>query len=245
MCYALYVNVGYYRMISMAFIAATSLITATLFLFLFLGQSLCTDDDPSFYPGHLEPLGARHNKSSVKTLFTFPKPLQFFQNFVSASFPLLIKGGAKLSPAFTQWTDEYFVSYPDSDNFFWSTLRMERKRNEQKAIYNESLLNSSWGVTETKIFTWWTVSPNLFSKYKNKSYIHWWYCLQKIFILSWLRSFSCLFLMCIRQFRFIVIQLSALPPFLHLPSNTLITRANQFLPSRDKIPMFVTRSSTN
>lgn len=104
-------------MISMASIAATSSITPALFLFLFLGQSLCTDDDPSFYPGHLEPLGARHNKSSVKTLFTFPKPQQFFQNFVSASFPLLIKGGAKLSPAFTQWTDEYFVSVPESDNF--------------------------------------------------------------------------------------------------------------------------------
>lgn len=104
-------------MISMASIAATSSITPALFLFLFLGQSLCTDEDPSFYPGHLEPLGARHNKSSVKTLFTFPKPQQFFQNFVSASFPLLIKGGAKLSPAFTQWTDEYFVSVPESDNF--------------------------------------------------------------------------------------------------------------------------------
>ena len=97
--------------------AATSWITPAFFLFLFLGQCLCTDDDPSFYPGHLEPLGARHNKSCVKTLFTFPEPQQFFQNFVSASFPLLIKGGAKLSPAFTQWTDQYFVSFPESENF--------------------------------------------------------------------------------------------------------------------------------
>lgn len=104
-------------MISMVSTAAASSITPTFFMFLFLGQSLCTDDDPSFYPGHLEPLGARHNKSSVKTLFTFPKPQQFFENFVSASFPLLIKGGAKLSPAFTQWTDEYFVSFPESENF--------------------------------------------------------------------------------------------------------------------------------
>lgn len=28
----------------------------------------------------------------------------------------MIKGGAKLSPAFTQWTDEYFVSVPESDD---------------------------------------------------------------------------------------------------------------------------------
>lgn len=104
-------------MISMVSTASALSITPAFFLFLFLGQSLCTDDDPSFYPGHLEPLGARHNKSSVKTLFTFPKPQQFFENFASASFPLLIKGGAKLSPAFTQWTDEYFVSFPESENF--------------------------------------------------------------------------------------------------------------------------------
>ena len=108
---------GHCRMINMASIVATSSITLALCLFLFLGQSVCTNEDPSLYPGHLEPLGARHNKSSVKTLFAFPEPREFFQNFVSASFPLLIKGGAKLSPAFTQWTDKYFVSVAESDNF--------------------------------------------------------------------------------------------------------------------------------
>lgn len=86
-------------------------------LFLFLRLSVCTNDDPSLFPGHLEPLGARHNKSSVKTLFAFPEPREFFQNFASASFPLLIKGGAKLSPAFVKWTDDYFVSVPGSDSF--------------------------------------------------------------------------------------------------------------------------------
>lgn len=101
----------------MAFAAAASMITPVFFLFLFLGHSFCINDDPSLYPGHLEPLGARHNKSSVQTLFAFPDPREFFQNFVSVSFPLMIKGGAKLSPAFTQWTDEYFVSVPESDDF--------------------------------------------------------------------------------------------------------------------------------
>lgn len=101
----------------MASVAATSSITPAFFLFLFLGHSVCTNDDPSLYPGHLEPLGSRRNKSSVKTLFAFPEPREFFQTFASASIPLLIKGGAKLSPAFTQWTDEYFVSVPESENF--------------------------------------------------------------------------------------------------------------------------------
>ena len=108
---------GHHRITSMASIAATSSITPAFFLFLFVGRSVCTNDDPSFYPGHLEPLGARHNKSSVKTLFAFPGPREFFQNFVTANVPLLIIGGAKLSPAFTQWTDEYFMSVPDSNSF--------------------------------------------------------------------------------------------------------------------------------
>ena len=86
-------------------------------LLIFLRHSLCTNDDPSLFPGHLEPLGARHNKTSVKTLFAFPEPREFFENFASSSFPVLIKGGAKLSPAFTKWTDDYFISVPGSNNF--------------------------------------------------------------------------------------------------------------------------------
>ena len=107
---------AHHRITSMAFITATSSITLAFILFLFVGQSVCTNDDPSLYPGHLEPLGARHNKSSVKTLFAFPGPREFFQKFVTASIPLLIIGGAKLSPAFAKWTDEYFMSVPDSNN---------------------------------------------------------------------------------------------------------------------------------
>lgn len=97
---------------------------AMLWLALFFSFSLSPTNsvstnlnDPLLFPGHLEPLGAKHNKSSVETLFAFPEPRDFFKNFASASRPVLIKTGAKLSPAFAKWTDEYFVSLPEAENF--------------------------------------------------------------------------------------------------------------------------------
>ena len=74
-------------------------------------------EDPSLFPGHLEPLGAKNNKSSIKTLFAFPEPRDFFENFASANLPVLIKTGAKLSPAFVKWTDEYFLNLLEAENF--------------------------------------------------------------------------------------------------------------------------------
>lgn len=93
-----------------------------------------TVDDPSLFPGHLEPLGAKHNKSSVKTLFAFPEPRDFFKNFASASRPVLIKTGAKLSPAFDKWTDDYFRSLSEAENF---TIDAEngKKENRTKQDY--------------------------------------------------------------------------------------------------------------
>ena len=86
-------------------------------------------DDPSLVPGHLEPLGAKHNKTSVTTLFAFPEPRDFFKKFASASRPVLIKTGAKLSPAFIKWTDEYFVSHPEAENF---TIDIENGKKENR-----------------------------------------------------------------------------------------------------------------
>ena len=94
------------------------------FIVVFLSFSLTsrnsvstTVDDPSLFPGHLEPLGAKHNKSSIETLFAFPEPRDFFKNFASASRPVLIKTGAKSSPAFDKWTDDYFASFSEAENF--------------------------------------------------------------------------------------------------------------------------------
>lgn len=32
------------------------------------------DDDPSLFPGHLEPLGAKQNKEQIETLTEYPSP---------------------------------------------------------------------------------------------------------------------------------------------------------------------------
>ena len=64
--------------------------------------------------GHLEPLGARSPKHSVEVIDAFPSPQEFFESFASRLRPVLIKGGAKISPAFSKWTDEYFIAHKDA-----------------------------------------------------------------------------------------------------------------------------------
>ena len=82
--------------------------------------ALSTDDQPSTtydYPGHLEPLGARNAKQSLEVISNFLTPREFFKKYVSSSKPVLIRGGAKLSPAFSLWSDEYFLSFNESKDF--------------------------------------------------------------------------------------------------------------------------------
>jgi len=82
--------------------------------------ALSTDSQPSttyHYPGHLEPLGARNVKQSLEVIDDFVTPREFFEKYVSSSKPVLIRGGAKLSPAFSLWSDEYFLSFDESKNF--------------------------------------------------------------------------------------------------------------------------------
>jgi lysine-specific demethylase 8 len=93
-----------------------SLLILSILQFLIVVNS-AEKDDPSLWPGHLEPLGSRNEKLSIKTVSVFPSPQDFFSKYVSTITPLLIKGGAKLSPGFTKWTDEYFKSLPESKQY--------------------------------------------------------------------------------------------------------------------------------
>lgn len=78
-----------------------------------------SSDEPHLtkHPGHLEPLGARSTKRSLETISDFPAPEKFFETYVAPVKPVLIRGGAKLSPAFTKWSDEYFLSFTESSDF--------------------------------------------------------------------------------------------------------------------------------
>lgn len=71
-------------------------------------------DDPSLWPGHLEPLAAKSKKTSLESIDNFPSPEVFFRDYSSKLRPVLIRGGAKQSKAFDLWTDEYFKGLPEA-----------------------------------------------------------------------------------------------------------------------------------
>ena len=76
--------------------------------------NLDTKRDYASIPGHLEPLGAKSVKHSLEVIQTYPDPKTFFKTHVVASKPVLIQNAAKLSSAFAKWTDEYFLSFPET-----------------------------------------------------------------------------------------------------------------------------------
>ena len=79
---------------------------------------LLSDETPfSNYPGHLEPLGSRDPRHSLEAITDFLTSVKFFKNYVAPSRPVLIRGGAKLSPAFAAWTDDYFLSFAEASDF--------------------------------------------------------------------------------------------------------------------------------
>ena len=88
-------------------------------------------NEPTSWPGHMEPLGSRNIKHVVTSVDEFPKPLDFFKDFVAQSKPLLIKNGAKISPAFQLWKDEYFLSLPGAEN---TTVFVEKRKKENRTV---------------------------------------------------------------------------------------------------------------
>jgi hypothetical protein len=59
-------------------------------------------------PGHLQPLGSHQSpEPHITELLEPPSPRDFFENFVKPGKPVLFRGAAKNTPAFSLWTDEY------------------------------------------------------------------------------------------------------------------------------------------
>ncbi|XP_065057677.1 uncharacterized protein LOC135685618 isoform X2 [Rhopilema esculentum] len=92
-------------------------------------------DDPSLYPGHLEPLGSKRPQGKVTMLEEFPDPQDFFTNYVDKSVPLLIRGGAISSPAFKLWEDDYLKSHKESETT-QVFVENRKKENRTKGGYN-------------------------------------------------------------------------------------------------------------
>lgn len=102
----------------------------------FVNTEEVQSEDPTTWPGHMEPLGARNLKHSVTVVDEFPKPQDFFRDFVGPSKPLLIKNGAKISPAFNLWTDEYFVSLPGAET---TKVFVEQRKKENRTYPGEEI----------------------------------------------------------------------------------------------------------
>lgn len=93
----------------------------------------CVD---TFPPGHLEPLGARSQKHSLEVLDAFPSPQEFFQNYASQLKPVLFRGGAKLSPAFAKWSDEYFLAHEEAANL---QIVAEKRKKENRTYPSQDM----------------------------------------------------------------------------------------------------------
>ncbi|KAK3735817.1 hypothetical protein QZH41_019916 [Actinostola sp. cb2023] len=111
-------------------------IVVLILLQLLIAVISADNGDPSTWPGHLEPLGARSHKTSPETVDQFPSPRDFFTKYVSPLQPLFVKGGAKISPGFQRWTDQYFMSLADSKNhtIFAEQGKKENRTNPGKDI---------------------------------------------------------------------------------------------------------------
>lgn len=88
--------------------------------------------DPSLWPGHLEPFGSQQPTGSIEELHQWPDPTAFFREYVDKNKPVLFKGLAKLSPAYEKFTDDYFKDAPGADKtIIYAEPELKENRTKQ------------------------------------------------------------------------------------------------------------------
>nr|CAB3262760.1 uncharacterized protein LOC100182837 [Phallusia mammillata] len=90
-------------------------------------------DDPEIsrlksLPGHMKPFGSEGPFFHVPIVEGFPTTYDFFNNYVIPSIPVVMKGAAKISPAFKKWTDEYFIKHKDASEKVYAEARKKEDR---------------------------------------------------------------------------------------------------------------------
>lgn len=83
-----------------------SLITVCIIFNLVACLNTARGGDP---PGHLKPIGSHVAPLPLDEIDAFPGPVDFFDNYVKASKPVLFKGAAKQFPSFNNWKDDEYL----------------------------------------------------------------------------------------------------------------------------------------
>lgn len=102
-----------------------------------LGGTLDKSVNP---PGHMLPFGdpAAGRRILVSEIFDYPSPVEFIEQYVLPSHPLLLRGVFKSAPAFTLWDDEYFRTVHEPPD---SVVNVETKKKEER---NQEMIETSF-----------------------------------------------------------------------------------------------------
>lgn len=105
----------------------------TLYLFVFVSPLFAHQDH---LLGHLEPLFSHGKRLEVEVYHGFPTAEEFYKRFVNIAKPVLFRGGAMLFPAYSLWSDEYFLSFPESEGLL---VTVEAEKKENRSVPGEDI----------------------------------------------------------------------------------------------------------
>ncbi|KAK6171220.1 hypothetical protein SNE40_019455 [Patella caerulea] len=106
-------------------------------------------------PGHLKPFGTGRPIHQIDEVLGFPTPEDFLENYCLPLKPVKFKGGAKLSPAFHLWTDEYFLNLdiPPKNRVQLETVKKESRQQEVVTmdfkLFVKNYMNTSFYMVDT------------------------------------------------------------------------------------------------
>lgn len=106
-------------------------------LLIFGDESDLLSQDPSLWPGHMEPFGSKQKTVQVEQVKDWPDPTSFFKEYVDGNKPVLFKGLAKRSPAYELFTDDYLKSF-DGAGSEVVYAEPEKKENRTKKGFDMS-----------------------------------------------------------------------------------------------------------
>ncbi|XP_022808696.1 jmjC domain-containing protein E-like [Stylophora pistillata] len=78
--------------------------------------------------GHLKPIFSHGKRVEVEVYDGFPTAEEFYRRFVDVPKPVLLRGAARLFPAFSLWNDEYFLSFTEGEEVL-VTVEVDKKEN--------------------------------------------------------------------------------------------------------------------